>query len=66
MKTQEFKCTYCNQPFTYGDRLEIDHIIPKSRGGKDTYSNLQLLHKICHVGKTRDDKKPLISVPDLD
>jgi RNA-directed DNA polymerase len=64
MKTQEFKCTYCNQTFTYGDRFELDHIIPKSRGGKDTYSNLQLLHKICHVGKTRDDNKSLISVPD--
>lgn len=66
MKTQEFKCTYCNQPFTFGDRLEIDHITPKSSGGNDTYLNLQLLHKICHVGKTRDENKPLISVSDFD
>jgi len=58
--------------FALGERLEIDHIIPKSCGGKDNYENLKLLHRICHVGKTRDYCKavalhnlPLISVPDL-
>lgn len=65
MKSQNFKCTVCGEFFALGERLEIDHIIPKSRGGKDSYENLQLLHRICHVGKTRDDYLPSINVPDL-
>lgn len=65
LKLQNFKCAICNEIFVQGDIMEIDHIVPKSLGGKDIYENLQLLHKICHVGKTRDDSLPLISVPDL-
>jgi RNA-directed DNA polymerase len=65
MKFQNFKCTICNEFFVLGERLEIDHIIPKSLGGTDKFENLQLLHRICHVGKTRDDNVPLINVPDL-
>ncbi len=64
MKTQDFKCNACGAFFLLGEQLEMDHIIPKSRGGKDNDANLQLLHKICHVGKTRDDNLPLINVPD--
>lgn len=66
MKSQNFKCTICNGLFALGERLEIDHIIPKSLGGTDSYANLQLLHRICHVGKTRDDNLPPISVPELE
>jgi RNA-directed DNA polymerase len=65
MKSQSFKCTICSEFFVLGERLEIDHIIPKSRGGKDHYGNLQVVHKICHIGKTRDKNLPLINVPDL-
>ena len=35
--------------------MEIDHIIPKSLGGKDKYTNLQLLHRHCHDKKTATD-----------
>jgi RNA-directed DNA polymerase len=35
--------------------MEIDHIIPKSRGGKNEYINLQLLHRHCHDEKTTRD-----------
>jgi RNA-directed DNA polymerase len=55
MKSQNFKCTICNEIFALGERLETDHIIPKSQGGSNNYSNLQLVHKICHVGKTREE-----------
>ena len=37
--------------------MEIDHIIPKSQGGIDSYTNLQLLHKTCHLNKTKVDMK---------
>ena len=35
--------------------MEVDHIQPRALGGKDTYANLQLLHKYCHIQKTRTD-----------
>ena len=35
--------------------MEIDHIIPKSKDGKDTYENKQLLHRHCHDEKTTKD-----------
>lgn len=50
--SQKGVCTICKSKFTILDRLEVDHITPKSQGGKDTYANLQLLHRSCHVKKT--------------
>ncbi|MCL6749631.1 HNH endonuclease, partial [Nostoc sp. CCCryo 231-06] len=35
--------------------FEIDHIIPKSKGGKNEYKNIQLLHRHCHDEKTARD-----------
>lgn len=55
LKKQKGKCNHCELHFQDGDLLEVDHIIPKSQGGKDTYQNLQLLHRHCHDLKTRTD-----------
>jgi RNA-directed DNA polymerase len=52
LKAQKGKCKWCNENFQYDDVLEVDHVIPKSQGGKDEYSNLQLLHGHCHDTKT--------------
>jgi len=54
MKKQNFTCPICNSLFITEDRLEIDHIIPKSQGGTDRYKNLQLFHKVCHLVKTHE------------
>ena len=35
--------------------MEVDHIIPKSKGGKDRLDNLQLLHRHCHDLKKAKD-----------
>ena len=43
-------CQMCNRPA--GKSAHVDHIIPKSRGGKDELSNLQTLHGSCHQRKT--------------
>ncbi len=48
LKRQKGKCNLCEQHFIPEDLIEIDHIIPKSKGGKDTYKNLQALHQHCH------------------
>ncbi len=55
MKRQKGKCPHCGLYFTDTDIVEVDHIVPKSLGGKDTYDNLQLLHKHCHDTKTASD-----------
>ncbi len=36
-------------------KLEVDHIVPRTLGGKDQYSNLLLFHKECHLKKTAPD-----------
>ena len=41
--------------FTYDDIMEIDHIIPKAKGGSNDFVNLQLLHRHCHDIKTSLD-----------
>jgi RNA-directed DNA polymerase len=64
MRKQRYICPICNTPFMTKERLEIDHIIPQSQGGSDNYSNLQVVHKTCHISKTRD-QKVLIYVPDI-
>ncbi|MBR8828682.1 MAG: HNH endonuclease, partial [Gomphosphaeria aponina SAG 52.96 = DSM 107014] len=55
LKKQKGKCAHCGLTFRDGDLMEVDHIIPKGKGGKDTYSNLQLLHRHCHDDKTARD-----------
>ncbi|MBP0036063.1 MAG: group II intron reverse transcriptase/maturase [Roseofilum sp. Belize BBD 4] len=55
MQKQKGKCNHCGLYFTDTDLIEVDHIIPKSKGGKDEYKNLQLLHKHCHDYKTSRD-----------
>lgn len=36
--------------------LELDHIVPRARGGGDALTNLQLLCHDCHRTKTREDR----------
>lgn len=55
LKRQKGKCTHCGLYFTENSVIEIDHIIPKSKGGKSEYKNLQLLHRHCHDEKTASD-----------
>ena len=58
LKAQKGKCTHCGLFFREDDVMEIDHRIPKSQGGKDSYSNRQLLHRHCHDTKTASDGSP--------
>ena len=55
LKKQKGKCTHCGLYFREEDVLEIDHIIPKTLGGKDQYNNQQILHRHCHDQKTTVD-----------
>ena len=46
-REQKGKCKACGQDFECRN-LEIDHIIPKSKGGGDYYENYQLLCGNCN------------------
>ena len=41
-------CPVCRGPLFNGEELQIHHKKPIKEGGKDIYSNLQLLHLYCH------------------
>ena len=52
-------CAICGLPLPrlgsrhprHPDRASLDHIIPRSRGGKNDLSNLQLVHDRCNNEK---------------
>jgi hypothetical protein len=50
-------CVWCAAQ----ERLELDHIVPYSRGGPDTVDNLRVLCKPCNVRRGADRaSKPLL------
>ena len=49
-KRDGYRCKKCGISDKYSN-LEIDHIIPISKGGKSTYDNLQTLCHRCNVEK---------------
>ncbi len=55
LQRQQGKCSSCGLHIKFDDQVEVDHIQPKSLGGKDTYNNMQLLHRHCHDSKTAVD-----------
>lgn len=57
LQRQKGQCAMCRKNFVPADIMEVDHIIPRSKGGKDSYINIQLLHRFCHINKTKQDLK---------
>ena len=53
MRRDNFKCNYCGKsPATDSNvELEIDHIIPVSKGGDNNIDNLKTICKNCNIGK---------------
>lgn len=47
-KKQKGICTKCKYPLRSTDTLHVHHIIPKAKGGLNSYSNLTLIHAECH------------------
>jgi RNA-directed DNA polymerase len=45
---QRGKCRWCDLLFQDGDRVEIDHLLPRSLGGGEELSNKFALHRHCH------------------
>ena len=51
MRRDGFKCCLCGRSVKDGVKLEVDHIIPISKGGNSEYMNLQTLCRDCNRGK---------------
>ncbi len=47
MRRDDYTCQYCGKK----TKLTIDHVIPKSRGGADTWENLTTACERCNVKK---------------
>ena len=45
---QGLKCPVCGQTLFNNEPLHLHHIVPRSKGGKDTVNNLVWLHLYCH------------------
>lgn len=52
LKRDGFRCVLCGKTANDGVALEVDHIIPVSKGGKTVLSNLRTLCKECNRGKS--------------
>jgi len=46
------KCDDCTYDGVFLPANEVDHVIPKSRGGTDDHSNLIAINTECHKKKT--------------
>jgi 5-methylcytosine-specific restriction endonuclease McrA len=46
----QFRCQYCGQRFKHED-LTFDHLVPRSRGGRATWSNIVTACMACNVAK---------------
>ena len=54
LKRAQFHCELCGIPASKKN-LEVDHIQPKSKGGKDELSNYQALCYTCNAQKSNKD-----------
>jgi len=56
----------CENPFEITDHIvpatDVDHIIPKRRGGPDRWENLQALCHSCHSSKTRLEQQDRLKI----
>ena len=52
LKRDKYRCQICGISAKDGAKLQVDHIIPISKGGKTEKSNLQTLCSRCNIGKS--------------
>jgi 5-methylcytosine-specific restriction endonuclease McrA len=46
-----YKCQYCGTRFANGSELELEHVIPRSRGGRNSWENLVAACRDCNRKK---------------
>lgn len=64
----KYICQYCGNKFQYHE-LTMDHVIPKSRGGEKSWTNIVASCKRCNSKKgnktPKEAKMPLIKKPTI-
>jgi RNA-directed DNA polymerase len=59
-KRQKGRCLECGESLFNDEELQVHHRLARSKGGKDSYSNLALVHLLCHQqihAKTQRDMR---------
>ena len=51
LNRDNFHCVYCGRGAEDGAKLQVDHVYPRSKGGKDTMENLVTACWECNMGK---------------
>ncbi len=54
-KRDNWKCVACGRSADDGIILHVDHILPRSKGGRDEIDNYQTLCFTCNIGKSNKD-----------
>jgi 5-methylcytosine-specific restriction endonuclease McrA len=56
-KRDNWRCVSCGIKAVESDTviLHVDHILPRSKGGKDDFDNYQTLCDKCNIGKSNKD-----------
>lgn len=49
------RCRTCREAGLVKVATEVDHIVPKAKGGTDEPSNLQAINRECHKRKTIEE-----------
>ncbi len=57
LKRDDDLCQQCLKTGRLTRASHVDHIVPKARGGDDTFDNLQSLCPSCHQRKTGADQR---------
>jgi hypothetical protein len=53
---QKGMCFICEQPIDLQlDKLEVDHVVPRAKGGKDDENNYAVTHEVCNRAKSDGD-----------
>jgi RNA-directed DNA polymerase len=47
-KRQQGRCPECGESLFNEEELQVHHLLARSLGGKSSYSNLALVHLLCH------------------
>jgi len=55
-------CRSCGRTPKDGVSLQVDHVVPRSKGGTDDPSNLQALCRKCNIGKSNRDATDLSAI----
>ena len=60
LNSESIDLIYADPPFNRNN-LEVDHVIPRAKGGSDHLDNLQLLGRACNRAKGLSTQAELIA-----